>query len=64
MGLKSKTKKEKYENIRDSKKNTTLEDLLDGHPVEFVKYMKYCRNLQFNETPNYVWCRKLFEGLL
>ena len=45
MGLKGKTKTEKYNNIRDSKANAAFEDLLDGHPVEFVKYMKYCRAL-------------------
>lgn len=35
MGQKGKSKKEKYDNIRDSKQNTTFEDLLEGHPVEF-----------------------------
>lgn len=39
MGLRAKTKKEKYDGIRDSKKNATLESLCDGHPVEFVKYL-------------------------
>ena len=47
MGLKAKTKREKYEKIRESKRNTTIEQLLDGHPVEFVKFLKYSRNLGF-----------------
>lgn len=39
MGLKGKTKTEKYNNIKDAKANATFESLLEGHPVEFVKYM-------------------------
>ena len=43
MGLKGKTKKEKYDNIRDTKQNCVLEELCANLPIEFAKYMKYCR---------------------
>lgn len=45
MGLKGKTKKEKYDAITEKKKNTSLESLCDGFPVEITKYMLYCRAL-------------------
>ena len=47
MGSKGKSKREKYESIRESKSGITFEELLDGHPIEFIKYMKYCRSLSF-----------------
>ena len=48
MGLRAKKKNEKYEKIKDCKANTKFEDLLAGHPIEFIKYMNYCRNLAFD----------------
>lgn len=63
MGLKGK-KKDKYENITESKRITPFEELLDGFPNEFVKYMKYCRNLAFEQKPDYSYLKKLFESYL
>ena len=31
---------------------------------EFVDFLKYCRNLQFEEEPNYDYLRGLFINLL
>lgn len=62
MGLKAKNKREKYENIKESKRNAAFEDLLEGHPIEFVKYMKYCRGLAFDQKPDYTYLKKLFEN--
>ena len=42
QGLPAKTKKEKYDQIRDKKKNTSIEELCKGFPDEFVKYFNYC----------------------
>jgi hypothetical protein len=64
MGLKGKTKTEKYNNIRDAKANAAFETLLEGHPAEFIKYMNYCRNLQFDQKPDYTYLKKLFESYL
>lgn len=30
---------------------------------EFATYMKYARNLKFEERPDYVWIRRLFKDL-
>lgn len=64
MGLKGKTKTEKYNNIKDAKANATFESLLEGHPIEFVKYMQYCRNLQFDQKPDYTYLKKMIEGYM
>jgi serine/threonine protein kinase len=45
MGMRSKSKKEKYEMISKTKETTPFETLCDNHPVEFLKYLQYCRNL-------------------
>lgn len=64
MGLKAKRKNEKYEIIKDTKANTSFEDLMQGHPEEFVKYMQYCRKLEFDQKPDYNFLKKLFETVL
>ena len=32
-------------------------------PEEFAIYMSYCRQLKFEETPNYAYLRRLFKEL-
>lgn len=61
QGLQAKDRKEKYEKIRMKKASTRVEDLCEGLPNEFANYIKYCRSLRFDETPNYVHVRKMFE---
>ena len=41
QGLPAKTKKEKYDKIKDKKKNTPVEDLCYKLPKEFSKYLNY-----------------------
>jgi hypothetical protein len=41
-----------------------LEELCEGIPSEFYYYLKYCRNLEFDEKPNYAYLRKMFRHLL
>lgn len=60
QGLQAKTKKEKYDKIRDKKVSTTIESLCKGYPDEFTKYLTYCRNLKFEDKPDYAYLRKLF----
>ena len=64
MGLNAKTKKEKYDRIRDCKKSTSIEDLCRGFPEEFVSFAKYVRNLSFEEKPDYTFCRRLFHTMM
>ena len=64
QGLPAKTKKEKYDKIRDKKKNTPIEDLCVKLPKEFAKYLNYCRSLNFEDKPCISDLKKLFENLL
>ena len=64
MGISAKKKGEKYEKIKTTKADTSFETLLEGYPSEFVKYMRYSRNLAFDQKPDYQFLRKLFESVL
>eukprot|EP00826_Nyctotherus_ovalis_P020020 TRINITY_DN1624_c0_g5_i1.p1 TRINITY_DN1624_c0_g5~~TRINITY_DN1624_c0_g5_i1.p1 ORF type:complete len:268 (+),score=62.83 TRINITY_DN1624_c0_g5_i1:666-1469(+) len=61
QGLQAKDRKEKYEKIKGKKASIGLEKLCEGLPNEFAGYIKYCRSLKFDEAPNYVYVKKLFE---
>lgn len=63
QGLRAKTKKEKYDRIRDIKISTSLETLCKGFPEEFATYLSYCRKLKFEEKPDYTYAKKLFKDL-
>lgn len=39
---------------------TSLEKLCDGLPNCFIEYLKYCRKMEFEETPDYVYLTNLF----
>ncbi|ETO02145.1 hypothetical protein RFI_35291 [Reticulomyxa filosa] len=60
---KGKTKDTKYRRIRMLKEITGIEDLCAGLPEEFITYMKYCRNLRFEEKPKYAYLRNLFRAV-
>ena len=51
---------EKYRKVRDLKMSTLPEELCSGLPKEFCDYIKYCRNLSFEQEPNYNYLRNLF----
>ncbi|XP_023212640.1 casein kinase I-like [Centruroides sculpturatus] len=63
QGLKAATKKQKYEKISERKMSISAEVLCNGFPTEFAAYLNYCRNLRFDETPNYTYLRQLFSNL-
>ena len=63
QGLQARTKKEKYEKIKEKKLTTPIEVLCKGYPVEFTKYLSQVRNLRFDERPNYSGMRKMFKEL-
>ncbi|ORX90900.1 putative casein kinase I [Basidiobolus meristosporus CBS 931.73] len=64
QGLKANTKKQKYDRIMEKKMTTPIETLCRGFPNEFVTYLKYTRNLRFDDKPDYNFLRKLFYDLL
>jgi len=63
QGLQAKNRREKYALIREKKISTTTEELCLGFPKEFITYLEYCKNLGFEEDPNYSYMRKLFKDL-
>jgi casein kinase 1 len=64
QGLKAATNKQKYEKIGDKKQSSQIKDLCDGYPEEFGIYLQYARKLSFEETPDYDFCRELFDKVL
>ena len=40
-----------------------MEELCRGYPSEFIAYLSYCRELRFDEDPDYVYLRSLLRVL-
>jgi len=59
-----KTMKEKAIEVCKLKKSIKLKKLCEGLPEEFIDYIKYCRNLEFEQEPNYDYLRNLFFLIL
>ena len=58
--IKNKNKYEKYKIILNMKKRMTDDILIgDKNNSEFIEFLKYCRNLKFEETPDYNYLRGL-----
>lgn len=64
QGLKAETLKERYQKIGDTKRDTSIEVLCQGHPTEFSTYLRYVRNLDFSEEPDYDYLQSLFINLM
>ena len=46
------------------KSSVTSEKLCSGLPEEFTSFIKYCRNLEFEQDPNYDYLKSLFTKVL
>jgi len=57
------TKKEKYERIYKMKVIVPITKLCAGLPKEFLNYMNYCKELKFNERPDYMELLRGFKEL-
>ncbi|KAK0054559.1 casein kinase I isoform gamma-3-like isoform X9, partial [Biomphalaria pfeifferi] len=64
QGLKADTLKERYQKIGDTKRATPIEVLCENFPEELATYLRYVRKLDFFETPDYDYLRKLFIDLM
>jgi len=62
--LPGRSKNEKYNAIKKKKIETSLEELCRNHPVEFKEFMEYCRQLKFDQEPNYRTCTNFFENCM
>ena len=63
QGIPAKTKKQKYELIRDMKVRTPPKDLCKGYPSTFYSFLDYCRKLGFTDTPDYNYLMGLLKKL-
>jgi serine/threonine protein kinase len=63
QNLKATNKKDKYEKIMEKKLSTSIESLCKGVPTEFVTYLTYCRNMKFDEKPDYLFLKNLFKDI-
>ena len=63
QNLYSENKTERYEKIKDMKLKTSIDQLCEGCPIEFHKYMKYAKNMEFEEEPDYDYMQKLVTSL-
>ena len=53
-----------YKQIYMIKKNIEPEKLCSQLPIEFSQYIKYVRELKFEEDPNYNYMKGLFINIL
>jgi casein kinase 1 len=63
QSIRHKDKKEKYKLIGEMKASLTEEDICKNMPKEFTVYLKYVRNLDFEEKPPYSAFIRMFEKL-
>ncbi|NBU33725.1 hypothetical protein EB118_06060 [bacterium] len=63
QNLKHKDKRERYKIVGDRKESITEEELTEGMPKEFLVYLKYTRNLDFDEKPHYSSLIRMFRKL-
>jgi serine/threonine protein kinase len=63
MNIKNKDKKERSRRICEKKESITEEELCEKLPKEFIIFLKYVRNLDFDEKPHYTALKKMFIKL-
>ncbi|EDV41925.2 uncharacterized protein Dana_GF17711, partial [Drosophila ananassae] len=63
QGIRAQTQAQKFEKIAESKSSLPLNVLCSGLSIEFFLYLRYCRNLKFQEDPDYGYLRHLFKSL-
>ena len=62
--IEAKTKKDKYRKICKLKMFLTPEKICQKLPNEICEFLKYTRNLDFEQEPNYEYCCSLFNNIL
>ena len=64
QGMPGKNKEERYKKILLKKIETTSSELCEGFPQEFEKFCEYCKNLKYEEEPNYKMMKQYFLDVL
>ena len=63
QGLKKDKKTAHYNKIGDVKIYTSLDKLCNNYHGNFMKYIEYCRKLEFTAAPDYDYMISLFRGV-
>jgi casein kinase 1/casein kinase 1 epsilon len=63
QNMRANNKKEKYQKIMEKKLGTTIDSLCKGFPHELATFLTYCRNLKFEDKPDYGYLRNLLKDL-
>lgn len=61
QGIQGKDQQLKTIRIGEKKMATSIEDLCKGLPSEFLRFCQYCRELSFQQKPDYDFLRGLFR---
>ena len=64
QGMTAKTKEEKYAKILNKKINIAIDILLKNEPQELIDYIRYCKNLKYEEEPNYSYLIGLCKSII
>ena len=64
QGAVTKSKENKYIRIMEIKRDIKPEDLCNGFPVQFQDYVKYTKNLEYEQDPDYNYLKQLFLNVL
>ena len=64
QGVPGMTKADKYKKIYYMKKNIGADKLFENLPNEFKEFYLYVRQLEFEQDPDYNYCRKLFINVI
>jgi serine/threonine protein kinase len=59
MGIKAKNKTEKYNKIFEKKLCSSFTSLCDKLPNEFINFVQYIKDLDFEDKPNYQYLKSL-----
>ncbi len=60
-GMRADTKEERYNKIMECKSALSIEELCEGLPSVFAKYMYYCKGLTFEQAPDYSMLKRMFK---
>ena len=64
QGISAKTLDKRYKKIYDKKVELEKWDKFEQLPEQIKKFIKYCRNLGFNQEPNYKLMKNFFYDLM
>ena len=64
QGLKLYKGDDRYKRIYEVKKNTSAEELCAGYPRQLCEYIRYTRNLTFEQEPNYDYLKQLIYDIM